>query len=188
MRFRLASLEDVPAMTTLYGQFLDTNPRVYPDYTDRELAKREFAAASVLNMMQNPRWFCIVAVVDSRLDGETVVGGRAKGMITAIIGQRILGSPKLTGFCEYLVVDEKFRGRGTARKLALIGGRKAYAMGAEVIECGWVPGSPVGALWEAIGYKPYLIFGAFINEDGSPRQELVLIETPKPGTIKPEDV
>lgn len=182
MRFRLAALDDIPAMTALYRQFLDANEGPYPDHQDRDVSAQEFAQMAVVQMMSNPQWFCVVGVVGATLDGQRVVGGKPKAMITWVLAQRLLGRPKTFGYCEHLIVDRQFIARGHARKLLQVSARLARERGAAVLECAWKYGSEAGEIWQVLGVRPFLVQGAWIDEAGEPRaDEPILPHRESPG-------
>lgn len=184
MRYRLGGPLDIPAMMELYLQFLRGKNTVYP-HNEKGSHKdgEEYAMSVLLGMMnQDPRvsYFSVVGVVGSTLNGEQVVGGKPKAMISVTVSQRMVGGPKKYAFCDLLVVDEKLQRRGHAAKLVLIACREAFARGAEVFETSWSYGSPIGRVWEAVGMRPYHVSAAWILEDGTPRTDYIRLEGTRP--------
>lgn len=179
MRFRYLTMGDIPECVRLFSEMQaeqrDTEPR-YPQVTDH--TGEEFMLALARQLVANPpNWFGVAGVVGSTVrdnpDGsKQVYGGKVKGFLTVSLNERAVGDPKLSAFCELLVVDEKFRRRDVARKLAHIGAVECARRGAQVLECSWNPNSLAAELGEKFGFRPYRVLAAFTTEDGTPRAEL----------------
>jgi ribosomal protein S18 acetylase RimI-like enzyme len=172
MRFRLAQIVDVPELTRMYVDYMRESQPVYPVQGDDDTVASEWAAHQLQNLIGNPSYFCIVGVVQSKIENNTVVGGKPKAMMTVFLTIRPIGFPKEIGFCEMLWVDPKYRNRGHTKRLAIIASRYAFARGAKVLETSWRTGSQVGEFWQKAGMRSYQEYGAWILEDGSSRLDL----------------
>ena len=161
MRFRLAIPEDIPDLCKLYQQYLDHQTAPYPQHSATPTV--DFAMTAMQQMLLNPTWFCVVGVAGSTMDGDVVRGGRAKAFGCTFVAERPLSKPSPYAFCELVVVDERVREKGIARKLCAIMSRMAIDRGAKAIECSYRPGSMQGKIWEAAGFVPYTVTAALIE-------------------------
>lgn len=179
MRFRLLQLGDLPEVVRLYGEYLDGREPTetpYPNNDDPETLE-EFNVSVARQLLANPHWFCIAGVVGSKYQTDAagvkqVLGGKVKAFIMVQMSERTVGKPKHMAFIELLVVDPRLRKRDVGRKLVHLMAFEAQRRGAEVIELAYSPGSLGAKMWPTYGAVPYRILAAYIDPDGTPRQDL----------------
>lgn len=174
MRYRLMTIGDVPAVVRLYEQHLRENARPYPRVSDTP--DLDFTKYLMAQLTENgERYFGMVAVANASTDGGRVVGGDVYGVITAQLNFRFLEHPQQVGYVEFLAVDPRLRRKGVARALVQRGCAELFRRGAHVLECAYRPGSTAEAMWQTMGIKPFLVWGAWIGPDFQPRTDLPVI-------------
>ena len=183
MRFRSLQMSDLPDITRLYQEYLDQSNEVYPHTSPR--TSEEYIFSLYNSVVNNPNFFCIVGVVDSRIYEDAqgvkhVIGGRAKAYLQGQFVQRGIGEPKVIGLADCVIVDSKFRNHNIARTLIQRAATEIAQRGAQVLECAWTPGSLGEEIALKAGMKPYRVLGAWIMDDGTVRGDMPMVkEKPK---------
>lgn len=169
MRYRLATVGDIPAMVRIYLTHLEESARPYPSTSETPDADySKYLLAMLSNRDKNPqKWTAVVAVDEA----SSEVIGSSHGLLVF----HFLDHPQVRGFVEFLGVDHRVRRRGVAKRLGPIMVRELFRAGALAVECSWVPGSVGGAIWEATGFRPFLIQGVWAGPDWVPRTDLPVI-------------
>lgn len=181
MRYRAPTITDLPEIRRLYRAMLEegtADPKLlhYPQWDETTPEEMyDFLFDQLLN--PSDQWVGLVAVIgDSRVQSDgSVVGGKPKGMVFGSIYRRPIGKPKLVGHCDLLYVDPAFRaGKGERavgmqliRHLAVEAERRAPGC---VLEGSYVPGTHGERLWPRLGLKPYVVWCAYVDDEGQPRR------------------
>jgi hypothetical protein len=177
MRFRDATIEDLPELTALYAGSLNERDDTlnYPHYDEQSV--REMNIAFAHNLLGNPNWFCVVGAVGTVLREDAqgvkqVLGGKAKAFVSGAFQPRPIGSPKRVGFIEMVIVNPRAQRRDVCRKLIQLAAFRFKSAGADVLEMAYTPGSAAETIALKHGIKPYRIVGAYVLDDGTPNGTL----------------
>ncbi len=163
MRYRPLQLVDLPGVQRLYHQMLAESESKYPQWTvdtPAELTKLWYEE--------------LTKPTGSLLAQVAVLGNRVKGFAFGELYRRPLGRPAWVGHCTHLYVEPKSRG-GIGPKAVGPQLIRALAEDAEarcpglVLEASYTPGTHGAHLWPRLGFQPYRVTAAYVDQAGKAR-------------------